>query len=64
MSEKPEYVKIHIKIEREIYEQLWEITKKEYIVPIKKFHLIVNKILKLGLEKYREQEESKDETQA
>lgn len=51
MTEK-EYVKIHVKIERELYEKLWEITKKEHVVPIKKFHLILNKILRLGIEKY------------
>lgn len=54
MSEEKEYVKIHVKIERDLYEKLWEITKKEYVVPIKKFHLIVNKIIKMGIAKYKE----------
>lgn len=52
MSKEKEYVKIHVKVERELYEKIWDITRREYIVPIKKFHIILNKILRLGIERY------------
>lgn len=57
MSKEKEYVKIHVKVERELYEKIWDITRREYIVPIKKFHIILNKILRLGIERYEEEED-------
>ena len=56
MTEKRDVVKIHVNIDRDIYDELWEITKREYVVPVKKFHIVVNKILRLGLQKYYETE--------
>lgn len=50
-EEKQSYVLIHIRVRRDIYEKLWEVIKKRYVVPTKKLQIVVNE----ALEKYLEQ---------
>ena len=37
--------KVHIKLEDDVYEGIWEIVKKRYVSPIRKFHVVVNESL-------------------
>jgi len=44
------YKLVHVKMEEELYQKLWEIVKKRYTVPTKKFHLVLNEALRKGIE--------------
>jgi predicted DNA-binding protein len=52
-QEKKEYVLIHVKMEREIYERLWQLVKKRYTIPTKKFYLVVNEALREYIEDHQ-----------
>lgn len=46
MSEsKPEYVLVHVKLRKDLYEGLWELVKRRYVVPTKKLHVVVNEAI-------------------
>jgi len=49
-----EKVKVHLRIEREVYEALWEIVKKRFVLPTHKLHIVVNEALKEYVEKHKE----------
>ena len=51
MSEQKEYGKIQVKIDKNLYLKLWEYIKKQYPVPYKKLHVVVNEAIKEYLEK-------------
>jgi len=46
-----EKVKVHVLIERELYEALWEITKRRFVVPLKKFHIVLNEAIREYVER-------------
>lgn len=50
-----EYVRVHLKMRKDLYSKLWEICKRRYEVPVKKFYIVVNEVLEAGLK--REEEE-------
>lgn len=56
MSEERKYRMVHIKIEEELHNKIWEITKKRYIIPTKKFHIILNEVLRKGIEQIEKEE--------
>jgi len=43
--------KVHLFIEEDLYEKLWEITKKRWTSPVKKFHIVVNEALREYIER-------------
>jgi len=47
-----EKVKVHLLIERELYESLWEIVKKRFVIPSKKLHVVVNEALREYIDKH------------
>jgi hypothetical protein len=49
------YKKIHLYLEEEIYEKIWEIVKKRYVSPTRKFYLVVNEALREYIEKHRQE---------
>jgi hypothetical protein len=44
--------KIHIVIDDDIYVKLWEITKRRYISPVRKFHIVVNEALREYIQRH------------
>lgn len=50
--------RVHIILSDEVYEGIWNIVKKRYVSPIRKFQLVVNEALMEFIEKH------KDEVQA
>jgi len=49
-----EKVTVHLLIEKELYEALWEIVKKRFVVPARKLHIVVNEALREYIEKHKE----------
>jgi len=47
--------KIHILLEDDVYEGIWEIVKRRFTSPTRKFHIIVNEALREYLQKHREE---------
>jgi len=47
--------KVHIILEDDVYEGIWEIVKKRYISPIRKFHIVINEALREYIEKCKEE---------
>ena len=45
--------RVHLKLEDDVYEGIWEIVKKRYVSPIRKFHIVVNEALKEYIEKHK-----------
>jgi hypothetical protein len=43
---EPTYKKIHLYLEEELYNKVWEIVKKRYVSPTRKFYLVVNEALR------------------
>lgn len=58
MSEKTEKIKVHIKIDRDVYIKLWELIKAKYPIPYKKLHIEVNNALREYVEKHLGKTES------
>jgi hypothetical protein len=52
-QQEKEYVKVHVIVERELYRGIWEIVKKRYESPTRKFHIIINEALREYLENHR-----------
>ena len=40
-----EYVTVHVKLRRDLYEKLWDLTKTKFIIPTKKFHVVLNEVI-------------------
>jgi len=51
--------KVHIVLEDDIYEQIWQIVKERYVSPVKKLHIIVNEALRQYIEKWRAEKSEK-----
>lgn len=46
MSEsKSEYVLIHVKLRRDLYEKIWEEIKRRYVIPTRKLHVVINEAI-------------------
>jgi hypothetical protein len=52
LSEKEEvkeevvgYRNVHLRIREDLYKRLWEICKKRYVVPVRKFYIVVNEAI-------------------
>jgi len=50
VEEKPKYRLVHVKIEEELYQKLWKLAIKRYVIPTKKLHLVLNEALRKGIE--------------
>lgn len=46
--------KVHLMLEEDVYEGIWDIVKKRYVSPVKKFHVVVNEALREYIEKNKE----------
>jgi len=40
-----EYVTVHVKLRRDLYEKLWDLTKTKFVIPTKKFHVVINEVI-------------------
>lgn len=40
-----EYVLIHVKMRKDLYEKIWDEVRKRYTIPTKKFHIVINEII-------------------
>jgi len=47
-----EKIKVHLLLDRHVYERLWEIVKKRIVIPTKKLHVVVNEALKEYIDKH------------
>ncbi|MCX8176194.1 MAG: hypothetical protein N3E48_03050 [Candidatus Bathyarchaeota archaeon] len=45
MVDEKEYVMVHVKLRRDLYEKLWQETSKRFVIPTKKFHVVLNDII-------------------
>lgn len=50
-----EKIKVHLLVDREVYESLWEIVKKRFTIPTKKLHIVVDEALREYIDKHREE---------
>jgi len=50
MSKRKKHV--HVLIEEDLYYKLWEIVKRRYAVPLKKFHEVLNEAIREYVEKH------------
>jgi len=53
-KEKSKYRKVHVLLEEEVFKGIWDIVKKRYVSPVRKFHIVVNEALKEYIEKHKE----------
>jgi hypothetical protein len=51
----PTYKKIHLFLEEELYNKIWEIVKKRYVSPTRKFYLVVNEALREYIENHKQE---------
>jgi len=49
-----EKIKVHILVERELYEGLWDITRKRFKIPWKRLHVIINEAFREYIERHKE----------
>jgi len=54
-EEKPSYRKVHLLMEDEVFKSIWEIVKRRYVSPIRKFHIVVNEALREYIERHKEE---------
>jgi metal-responsive CopG/Arc/MetJ family transcriptional regulator len=54
-KEKKEVIITNITIEKDLYEKLWEIVKKRYVSPARKFHIIVNEAFREYIERHKDE---------
>jgi len=47
-----EKVKVHLLIDRDLYEAIWKIVKKRFVIPTKKLHIVVNEALREYVDKH------------
>jgi len=47
--------KVHVLLEDDVYKEIWEIVKRRFVSPIRKFHIVVNEALREYIEKQREE---------
>jgi len=52
---RPQMRKVHLLMEQELYDKLWDIVKKRFKVPVKKFHIVVNEALREYIERHYEE---------
>ncbi|MCS7387171.1 MAG: hypothetical protein NDF55_10680 [archaeon GB-1867-005] len=50
-EKKPKMKLVHLSIREDLYEKLWQIVKKRFVVPLRKFHIVVNEALEEYIEK-------------
>jgi len=55
-EKKPSYRKVHLLMEDEVFKKIWDIVKRRYVSPIRKFHLVVNEALKEYIERHEKEE--------
>jgi metal-responsive CopG/Arc/MetJ family transcriptional regulator len=48
-------MKIHLILEEDVYKHIWEIVKKRYVNPSRKFHVVVNEALKEYIERHKDE---------
>ena len=41
--------KVHVLLEDDVYEGIWDIVKAKYTSPVRKFHIVLNEILRKGI---------------
>ena len=54
---KSNFRPVHLFIREDIYTRLWQIVKERYVVPTKKFGIVVNEALEEYVNKYFEGKE-------
>jgi len=48
---------IHLYLDEDVYRIMWEIVKRRYVNPVKKFHVVVNEALREYIEKHKSEVE-------
>lgn len=43
--QKPKYRSVHVMIREDLYLKLWEIVKRRFAIPHKKFHIVLNEAI-------------------
>jgi len=56
-AEKPKFLMIHLAIRQDLYVKLWDIVKKRFLVPTRKFSVVVNEALEEYVKRYYQEEE-------
>jgi len=51
--------KVHVILDDDVYEQIWEIVKRRYVSPVKKLHIVINEALREYIEKWRAEKSEK-----
>jgi len=46
---------IHLLLSQDVYEKIWEIIKRRYINPSRKFHIVLNEALHEYIERHKEE---------
>lgn len=46
--------KVHVLLEDDVYKGLWQIVKAKYTSPVRKFHIVLNEILRKGIKEEKQ----------
>jgi len=44
---------VHLRLDEDVYVDIWKIVKNRYINPVKKLHIVVNEALREYIEKHK-----------
>ena len=52
---RPRLKVVHTHMEEELWRGLWEVTKRRFVCPTRKFHVVLNEAIREYLERHREE---------